>query len=157
MLTNITLTRWRLITKKWMENICKREEDPRRIQEDPRGSMRIREDMINDGFDLFFETIRFGKEFRQDVPEYLQTYFLPKLTGEELELVEKRDTSYFQTLQSSDPDVNKAQMILSESNSKYVYAWSERLTFIIENPSKNSLKSSRKKMKKKLKNNCLSK
>ena len=60
---------------------------------------------------------------------------------EELELVERRDTSYCQTFfQSWNPDVDETEMMLSESDSKYIYAWSWRRTFVIENSSNNSLK-----------------
>ena len=69
-------------------------------------------------------------------------FFLPKLTEEELELVEKRDTSYLQTftkwsIYEQNPDVDETEMMLSESDSKYVKGWSRRRTFIIENSSKN--------------------
>ena len=88
-----------------------------------------------------FEKIRLGKEPDEEV----YTYFLPKLTKEELELVERRDTSYLQTFANwvileKNPDVDETEMMLSESDSKYVKAWSRRETFVIENPFKNSSK-----------------
>ena len=119
MLTIIYLDRINLITKEKMESYCKGEE--------------LRKDSVNDDLESFFENIRLGKEPDEDV----QTYFLPKLTEEELELVEKRDTGYFQTFGSSNPDVDETEMMLSESDSKYVRGGSWRRTFVIENSSKN--------------------
>ena len=65
--------------------------------------------------------------------------FLPKLTEEEMKLVEKEDTTYLQTFFASDldrnPDVPEAEMLLSESDSKYVEGFGYRETFTIENSS----------------------
>ena len=123
MVTSILLLRRYLITKEKMELYCKGEEDEK--------------DSVNDDLESLFENIRLGKE----PDEYVWTYFLPKLTEEELKLVERRDTSYLQTfLHSLNADVNETEMMLSESDSKYVYEFSYRRTFIIENSSKKSLK-----------------
>ena len=102
-----------------MESYCKGEEDEK--------------DSVNDDLESLFENIRLGKE----PDEYVETYFLPKLTEEELELVERRDTSYLQTFNrwKVDPDVNETEMMLSESDSKYVLCWSWRKTFVIEKSS----------------------
>ena len=101
-----------------MESYCKGEEDTK--------------DSVNDDLESFFENIRLGKEPDEDV----STYFLPKLTKEELELVERRDTSYFETFNNGlifNPDVNEAEMKLSESNSKFVNGICYRKTFTIKN------------------------
>ena len=60
------------------------------------------------------------------------------MTEEELELVERRDTSYLQSFWHNNPDVDETEMMLSESDSKYVYSWSQRKTFVLENSSKTS-------------------
>ena len=121
MVTRIYLLRQRLITKEKMEGYCKGEEDDK--------------DSVNDDLESLFENIRLGKEPDEEV----MTYFLPKLTEEELQLVERRDASYFQTFwRSSNPDVGEAEMMLSESDSKYVYGLSRRRTFCIEKSSENS-------------------
>ena len=118
MVTTILLLRRYLITKEKMELYCKGEEDEK--------------DSVNDDLESLFENIRLGKE----PDEYVWTYFLPKLTEEELKLVERRDTSYLQTfLHSVNADVNETEMMLSESDSKYIYEFSYRRTFIIENSS----------------------
>ena len=91
---------------------------------------KYRKDSVNDDLESLFENIRLGKEPDEDV----DTYFLPKLTEEELELVESRDTSYFHTFfKWSNPDVDETEMMLSESDSKYVEGISGRSTFVIEN------------------------
>ena len=95
------------------------------------------QDSVNDDLESLFQNIRLGKEPDE---KWVYTYFLPKLTEEELELVERRDTSYLQTFSGRNPDVDETEMMLSESDSKYVQGYSWRRTFVIENSSKNSLK-----------------
>ena len=95
---------------------------------------KIIKDSVNDDIDSFFEDLRLGKEPNENV----HTYFLPKLTEAELKLVERKDTSYFETFLRSNPDVEEAEMKLSESNSKFVEGLGSRITFTIENTSKNT-------------------
>ena len=120
MMTSINLERCYLITKEEMESYCKGEDE-------------YFKDSVNDDLESLFENIRLEKEPDEDV----YTYFLPKLTEEELDLVERRDTSYYKTFALDNPDVDETEILLSESNSKYVNGWSQRRTFVIENPSKN--------------------
>ena len=122
MLTSIYLGRSRLITKEKMESHCMGEE--------------FEKDSVNNDLESLFEKIRLGNE----PDETVQTYFLPKLTEEELELVERRDANYLQTFIQSNPDVYETEMVLSESDSKYVRGRSWRKTFVIENSSQKSLK-----------------
>ena len=107
-----------------MESYCKRE--------------KYEKDSVNDDLESLFENIRLGEE----PDEKVLTYFLPKLTEEELELVERRDRSYLQTFfvgaDGKNPDVDETEMMLSESDSKYVRGWSERKTFVIKNLSEKS-------------------
>ena len=118
MVTNIQMHREYLITKEKMESYCNGEE--------------FEKNSVNDDLETLFENIRLGKEPDEEV----QTYFLPKLTEEEMELVERRDTSYLQGLyeglMGGNPDVNETEMMLSESDSKYVYGFSQRRTFGIQ-------------------------
>jgi len=117
MVTSIYLRRLNLITKEKMESYCKGEEDLK--------------DSVNDDLESLLENIRLGKESYEKV----WTYFLPKLTEEELELVERKDTSYLQSFGEAvfgtNPDVNETEMMLSESDSKYVYGQCLRRTFVI--------------------------
>ena len=87
-------------------------------------------DSVNDDLESLFENIRLGKEQYEEV----YTYFLPKLTEEELELVEKRDTCYLETFYENrfgNPDVDETEIMRSESNSKYANGVSRRETFIL--------------------------
>ena len=113
MVTSIYLQRIRLITKEKMESYCKGEEREK--------------DSVNDDLESLFENIRLGKEPN----ELVETYFLPKLTEEELELVGRSDYYYIQTFCNPSPDVGEAEMMLSESDSKYVYGCSKRRTFVL--------------------------
>ena len=119
MVTSIYLQRSRLITKEKMESYCK-------------GEMRWK-DSVNDDLESLFENIRNGIKLWKRV----ETYFVPKLTEEEMELVEKGDTSYLQTFSGTkygyNPDVDETEMMLSESDSKYAHGFSSRETFVMEN------------------------
>ena len=60
------------------------------------------------------------------------------MTEEELKLVEIKDTNYFKTFLWEtqmwiNPDVDKAEMKLSESDSKFVEGWGRRHTTTIKN------------------------
>ena len=119
---------WReeLITKEAMEKYCKGEE--------------YQKNSINDDLESFFEDLRLGKEPDEEV----WTYFLPKLTEEEMELVETKDKSYLKTYFEDakygvNPDVAEAEMKLSESDSKFACGFGRRKTFTIENSSSPSI------------------
>ena len=129
MVTKIYLRREKLITKEKMDSYCKGEE--------------YLKDSVNDDLESLFENIRLGK--KSEI--FVRTYFLPKLTEEELELIERRDTSYLKTfsdwvINKEYPDVDETEMMLSESDSKYVQGVSHRKTLVIENASKISSETS---------------
>ena len=85
MVTSYDLWRMNLITKGAMEGYCMEEES----------------DSVNDDLESLFEDLRLGKERREiDVC----TYFLPQLTEEELQLVEQKDKSYFESFLHINPD-----------------------------------------------------
>ena len=109
----ICLDRRYLITKEEMESYCKGE--------------KYEEDSVNDDLESLFENIRLGKEPDEEVV----TYFLPKLTKKELELVKTRDTTYAQTFWTSNPDVDESVMKRSKSDSKYVQSWFYRKTTLV--------------------------
>ena len=116
MVTKLYMRRWKLITKEKMESHSKGEEG-------------VRHDSVNDDLESLFENIRLGKE----VNKRTSTQFLPKLTEEELELVERKDTSYLQTFSWGNPYVDETEMMLSKSDANYVLGISKRETYIIEN------------------------
>ena len=117
MLTRIHMWRYKLITKEAMEKDCKGENEIK--------------DSVNDDLESFFQDLRLGKQPDEDV----HTYFLPKLTKEEMELVERKDISYLKTFSDANPDVPEAEMKHSESDSKFVRGFCYRRTFTIENKS----------------------
>ena len=104
MLTTIDMLRAKLITKEKTQHYCKGEE------------FMLRES-VNDDLESLFEDIQLGKE----PTEVKWSYFLPKLTKEQLKLVERKDYNFMQTfLYTMDADVDKAEMEASESDSKFV-------------------------------------
>ena len=112
------MVRWRryLITQENMVRYCEGEE--------------YQKESVNDDLDLLFEGIRLGKKPNDCV----ETYFLPILTKKELELVERKNYNYLKSFMGSIPDVDETEMELSESNSKFVYAFGQRRTFAIIYP-----------------------
>ena len=72
---------------------------------------------VNEDLESLFEDILLGKE----PDEWINSYFLPKLTEEEMSLVGRKDRSYLQTFYNKNaPDVEETEMKRSESNAKYV-------------------------------------
>ena len=124
MLTIILMWRWNLITKERMESYC---DVYSNLHYNTTGIYR--KDSVNDDLESLLEGIRLGKEPGYD--EDVNTYFFPKLTKEELALVERKDKIYLQNFYEEDPDVEKTEMKLSESDSKYVAGYCNRVTCII--------------------------
>ena len=116
MMTSVDMWRQNMITKEKMEKTYQGKEDTHRKKS------------VNDDLESFLEDLRCGKE----PDETVSTYFLPKLTEEELELVERKDRSFLRTFELRDPRVKKAESMLSESDSRFVYGLSWRKTFTIE-------------------------
>ena len=117
MVTTIYMWRRQLITKEEMEKYCKGE--------------KLEKDSVNDDLESLFEDLRRGKEPNETVP----TYFLPRLTEEEMELVERKDQSYLASFTFGLLYSKKAYMKLSESDSKFVDGQGLRKTFTIKNKS----------------------
>ena len=121
MITQIHMFRHVLITKEKMEKMCLGKAD-----------IDLKES-VNDDLESVIENLQLGREPKP----FSLTYFLPKLTEEELELVEKRDRDYFQTFyMCKNPDVKAEEMKLSESDSKYISGYCRRWTYMyrIDNP-----------------------
>ena len=117
MFTFIYMKQNKLITTEKMKSFCRGERNLHRIS-------------INDDLEIFFEDLQQGHKAIYSN----ETYFLPKLTEEEMELVEIKDPNYFQTFydvvygDSNNPDVNKGEMEMSQSESKFLYADCRRRT-----------------------------
>ena len=118
------MQRWHLLTKEAMEKFCKGEKNNKNLVNDDH-------EALFDDLETLFEDLRLGKEPNK----YVDTYFSPKLTRGEMKLVERKCTNYFQTFRIPNPDVEDAEMKLSESNSKFVKGLGYRKTFTIKNTS----------------------
>ena len=121
-ITQIYMLRHVLITKEKMEELCLGKSDW--------GGYPLKES-VNDDLESVFENFQHGRELEQ----FASTYFLPKLTHEELELVENADQDYFQSFyRRKNPDVKDEKIKLSESNSEYVFGRCLRFTYGVDNP-----------------------
>lgn len=86
---------------------------------------------INDDLDNFF--IKLEKNEIEE--EWVNSFFTPKLTEEELKLVEERNEQHLNTYEDHfhgiNPDVNLEEMKKSDSASKYVHGPCIRQTFYL--------------------------
>merc|ERR1711917_168520 len=85
------------------------------------------EGSINDDLDSFINNLQNSNEIRD---ENVWSFFLPKLTKEELKLVEEKNPehmmSYFDELNA---DVDVEEMKQSDSKDKYLHSYCRRKTF----------------------------
>ena len=87
--------------------------------EDYNGSM-------NDDLESYFENLQLGKKVET---EAVGSYFLPKLTKDELKLVEEMNLEHLLSYsQGPDADVDIEEMKKSKSKSKYVHCRIARIT-----------------------------
>ena len=104
MLTFIYMKKNRLIINEMVKSYCKGEKSLHRIS-------------INDDLEILFEDLQQGNRSSSSN----HTYFLPRLTEDEMELVQIKDPNYFKTFYdvkyggSSNPDVRKHEMKMSNS------------------------------------------
>ena len=87
------------------------------------------EGSINDDLETFLINLQNQKEVEN---EFVQSFFTPKLTNEELKLVqegnEEHMKSYFAYFNGNNPDVDAEEMKESDSKSKYVHGDCWRIT-----------------------------
>ena len=157
MVTKILMQIRNLITTEEMENYCEGEEHEK--------------DSVNDDLENFFEDIQLGKVPDNRFLDPVFTYFLPKLTEEELNLVKKYDYDFVRAFRDkklggihqllrivphrdcvnldegeftrciscenfTDAFMDEYEMMLSESDPKFVYGQVQRTTFTIKNNQK---------------------
>ena len=116
LVTTVYMLKWRLITKETMENYCNGNE--------------YEKESVNDDLEKMFEDVQLGRKS----DDWVHTYFLPKLTKEELDLVKRKDGDFMSTFfKTIFADVNKAEMMLSESDSKFAIGIGWRKTSALEN------------------------
>jgi len=134
-LTMISMFKGQLITKEEMEYYYKAH-----FEDDDDFSPTT---SLQDDLEFFLEQIRRGNDFELwATPPGLLTFYLPKLTDEEMILVKNKDEDYLRTFMQfygeespdyiSGPDIDEEEMKLSESKSKFAF-WvcfrkSDRLT-----------------------------
>ena len=111
MVTSMSMSRFRLITKE------KRDELYLGRKEMYKGS-------INDSIETLLGNIRLGNQPN----EILNLYFTPRLTDEEMQLIERKDPVYLQTFSNKYPDLDDWSMKNSESDSKFCYTFCQRET-----------------------------
>ena len=134
MLTELFMYRDLLISKEQMQRISSGE-SYRQLEHRTMKSRTNYEESVGDDLESFFnnQLARRSFPFLDYEFEETWTYFIRELTQEELELVEKKDEDYFQNFKwSGNPDVDEAEMQLSNSTSKYVSAYCHRKTFQFE-------------------------
>ena len=120
-LTMLCMARWNLVTKekakKAAEGKLKNDEE----WKDYEGS-------INDDLERFFTNL----QNQEEEYEYVLSFFTPKLTNEELKLVQVGNKEHLKTYLDYyfgvNPDVNVEEMKKSDSKSKYVNGRCERVT-----------------------------
>ena len=85
---------------------------------------------INDDLERFLRNLQNQTEVKEEV---VRSFFTPKLTNEEMKLVQegnrKHLSSYVDTFNYENPDVGFEEMEQSNSNSKYVHGFCWRRTF----------------------------
>ena len=91
---------------------------------------KYQEVSINDDLEMFLTNILNSKEIKE---EKVYSFFTPKLTKEELKLVEVKNKEHLKTYgyhyDGVDPDVDPEEMKKSDSKSKYVHGTCVRRTF----------------------------
>ena len=113
------MTRWRLITKEKSKQAAEG-----KLKNDPEWGMF--EGSINDDLDSFIDKLQNSNEIKN---EEVWSFFLPKLTKEELKLVEEKNKEHMMSYgMEFDADVDVEEMKQSDSKDKYVHSQCERIT-----------------------------
>ena len=123
LLTVLNMYRWKVVTKEKVkqayEGKLKNDEEWNDYQQS-----------IGDDLDTFFTNLQSQKEIKNEV---VGRFFLPKLTEDELKLVEQRNEQHLSTYSEHyfqlNPDVDPEEMKKSDSRSKYVVGRCKRKTW----------------------------
>ena len=123
-LTLLYMERQHLITKERMKEEYKGR---------PRCCIGYYDGSVHDDTDAFLTQMLTKADFTSvDHADFVATFFLPKLSNEELKLVKDRNEdhlkTYFNYREGFDPDVPKDEMAKSKSKSKYVLCECMRIT-----------------------------
>ena len=124
-LTMLYTSRWYLITK---EKVKKAYEGKLINDED----WDNQEQSIHDDLETFFENLQSQKEIKT---ETVVSFFLPKLTENELKLVDEKNELHLGTYSmhyfGRNPDVDAEEMKKSNSKSKFVHGFCWRTTMYL--------------------------
>ena len=128
MLTMLYMGRWNLVTKEKMKKAYKGK------LKDSEGWVD-EEESINDDLERFMIDLQNQKEVKD---ENVYSFFTPKLTNEELKLVQEGNKEHLETYWDhclgGNPDVDVEEMKKSDSKSRYVHAscWRRTMQLNIE-------------------------
>ena len=118
-LTILYMHRSRLITKEKSKQATEG-----KLKNDP--GWKYYEGSINDDLDLFINNLQNSNEVED---EYVESFFLPKLTEEELKLVEEKNKEHMMSYWDGlDADVDVEEMKQSDSKDKYLHSYCSRDT-----------------------------
>jgi len=121
-LTMLYMWRYNLVTKEKVKKAYKGELKNDEDWENEEGS-------INDDLERFFINLQNQKEVKH---EDVWSFFTPKLTNEELKLVQEGNEehlkSYVDHFYGKNPDVDVEEMKKSDSKSKYIHGFCRRIT-----------------------------
>ena len=85
------------------------------------------EGSINDDLESFLNSLSNGIEIKEEIVE---SFLIPKLTKEELKLVEEKDREHMKTYKwDLKADVDVEEMKKSDSKDKFVHCWCRRETY----------------------------
>ena len=118
-LTTLAMFRRNLTTKEKSKQAVERKLENRPLWRRYKGS-------INDDLDSFINDLQNSNEVED---EYVQSFFTPKLTKEELKLVEEKNEEHMRTYSKYfNADVDVEDMKQSDSKDKYVHSACRRKT-----------------------------
>ena len=148
-LTRLVMYRRKLVTK---EKVKQAYEGKLKNEEE----WKHYEQSIHDDLEIFFENLQGQKEIKNEV---VGSFFLPKLTEDELKLVEEKNEqhlgSYWEHYLGRNPDVLVEEMNKSDSKSKYVHGRCSRYTIHLALESNKEFENDEKISKKRKKCNIL--
>ena len=122
-LTMLHFIRWNLITKEKAKSASKG-----KLKNEK--SWKNEELSVNDDFETILTNLQNAEEIEEEV---VHSFLTPKLTNEELKLVERENqehlNTYFYHCAGRNPDVSAEEMKKTDSKSKYVHVGCGRVTF----------------------------
>ena len=118
-LTTLSMFRRHLITKEKSKQAAEG-----KLKNDP--DWKDYDGSINDDLDSFIKNLQNSEEIKN---EEVKSFFTPKLTKEELKLVEQEDYEHMMTYDlGSGANVDVEEMKKSDSKDKYLHSWCQRKT-----------------------------